>query len=144
MSVRVKEVAETLGVTADTVRFYTRIELLNPHINTYNRYKEYTQADVERLQFVVAARSLGFTVDDITTIIAEAEDHQSPCPTVRRIIEKRLAETERQFQNLTALRARMSAAIEQWEDTPDRVPNGHMICHMIENFAGGISDDSKN
>lgn len=143
MNIRVKEVAETLGVTADTVRFYTRIELLNPHINPHNRYKEYTQADVERLQFVVAARSLGFTVDDITTIIAKAEDHQSPCPTVRHIIEKRLEETERQFQDLIALRARMSAAIEQWENIPDRVPNGHMICHMIESFAGGVIDDSK-
>lgn len=140
---RVKEVAERLGVTADTVRFYTRIRLLNPNTNPHNQYKEYSHADVERLKFVVAARSLGFTVEDITTIIAKAEDHQSPCPTVRQIIEKRLEETERQFQDLIALRARMSAAIAQWEDTPDRVPNGHMICHMIENFAGGISDETE-
>lgn len=140
---RVKEVADRLGVTADTVRFYTRIELLSPKKNPHNQYKEYSQADVERLKFVVAARSLGFTVEDITTIIAKAEDHQSPCPTVRQIIEKRLEETEQQFQELIALRARMSAAIAQWENIPDRVPNGHMICHMIESFAGGINDDAE-
>lgn len=140
---RVKEVADKLGVTADTVRFYTRIQLLSPKTNPHNQYKEYSQADVERLKFVVASRALGFTVEDITTIIAKAEDHQSPCPTVRQIIEKRLEETERQFQDLIALRARMKAAIAQWEDIPDRVPNGHMVCHMIENFAGGISDDAK-
>ena len=83
------------------------------------------------------------TVEDITTIIAKAEDQQSPCPTVRQIIEKRLEETERQFQDLIALRARMTAAIAQWEDPPDRVPDGHMICNMIESVAGGISDDSE-
>ena len=138
----VKEIAQRIGVTADTIRFYTRIGLLHPKINPHNQYKEYSQSDVERLKFVVASRALGFTVVDITTIIAKADDHQSPCPTVRHIIEKRLAETERQFQDLIALRARMNAAIEQWEHIPDRVPNGHMICHMIESFAKGVTDDS--
>lgn len=140
---RVKELADKLGVTADTVRFYTRIELLSPKVNPHNQYKEYSQADLERLKFVVASRQLGFTVEDISTIIAKAEDHQSPCPTVRHIIVKRLEETERQFQDLIALRARMTAALAQWENTPDRAPNGHMICHMIESFAGGIKNDSK-
>ena len=139
---RVKEVAEKLNVTADTVRFYTRIKLLKPHTNSHNRYKEYSKADVERLKFIVASRALGFTVEDITTIIAKADDHKSPCPTVRHIIEKRLEETERQFQDLIALRARMIAAIEQWENIPDRVPTGHMICHMIETFSEELQNDS--
>lgn len=139
---RVKEVANQLGITADTVRFYTRIKLLNPKINPHNHYKEYSQSDIERLKFVVASRALGFTVNDINTIIAKAEDHQSPCPTVRHIIEKRLEETEQKFQDLVALRARMIAAIEQWENIPDRVPNGHMICHMIESFSEGLNHDS--
>jgi len=139
----VKEVAEKLGVTADTVRFYTRIQLLNPKINPNNHYKEYSQANVERLKFVVASRALGFTVEDISTIIAKAENHKSPCPTVRHIIEKRLEETERKFQDLVALRARMTAAIEQWESIPDCVPNGHMICHMIESFSEGVNHDAK-
>lgn len=139
---RVKEVAKKLGVTADTVRFYTRIQVLNPQTNPHNSYKEYTQTDVERLKFIVASRALGFTVEDIKTIIAKADDHKSPCPTVRHIIEKRLEETERQFQDLIALRARMTAAIAQWENIPDRVPNGHMICHMIESFYEGLQHDS--
>lgn len=140
---RVIEVADKLGVSADTVRYYTRIKLLDPTANPHNGYKEYSQADIERLKFIVASRQLGFTVDDITTIIAKADDHQSPCPTVRRLIEKRLEETERQFQDLLALRTRMKTALEQWEDLPDRTPNGHMICHMIENFAEGMKNESK-
>lgn len=139
---RVKEVAEKLGITADTVRFYTRIQLLNPKTNPHNQYKQYSQADVERLKFVVASRALGFTVEDISTIIAKAEDHKSPCPTVRHIIEKRLEETEQKFQDLVALRARMIAAIAQWESIPDCVPNGNMICHMIENFSEGLSHET--
>tara|TARA_R110002167_G_scaffold254359_3_gene460585 strand:- start:389 stop:817 length:429 start_codon:yes stop_codon:yes gene_type:complete len=141
---RVKEVAKKLSVIADTERFYTRIQLFNPHTNPHNSCKEYSQSDLERLKLIVASRALGFTVDDITTIIAKADDHKFPCPTVRRNIEKRLEETERQFQGVIVPRARMIAAMEQWENIPDRVPNGHMICHMIESFSEGLNHDASN
>ncbi len=140
---RVSQVAEELGITPDTVRFYSRLKLLTPSINPQNAYKEYSPSDIRRLKFIVAARQLGFTVDDITTILGKADDHQSPCPTVRNLIEKRLEETEKQFQDLVALRARMNAAIALWEQIPDRVPTGHMICHMIENFSEAYNNDTQ-
>lgn len=140
---RVLEVAQKLGVTADTVRFYTRIELLQPKVNPQNRYKEFSQVDVERLKFIVGARQLGFTVDDIKTIISKAQKHQSACPSVRKIIEQRLEETERQFAELVQTRKRMKRAIKQWETMEDKMPTGTIICHMIENFDAGECDDSK-
>ncbi len=139
---RVIEVAQKLGVTADTVRFYTRIGLLTPKVNPHNRYKEYSPSDLERLHFIVSARQLGFTVDDIKLIIAQAQQNHSPCPSVRKIIEQRLEETERQFAELVKVRKRMKAAIKQWECMEDKVPTGSMICHMIENFSEGDSNDS--
>ena len=134
---RVIEVAKKLGTTADTVRFYTRIELLQPKVNPHNRYKEYSQSDIERLKFIVSARQLGFTVDDIKLILNQAQKNQSPCPSVRKIIEQRLEETERQFAELVRTRERMKRAIQQWQTMEDKMPTGTMICHMIENFEAG-------
>lgn len=134
---RVIEVAKKLGTTADTVRFYTRIELLQPKVNPHNRYKEYSQSDIERLKFIVSARQLGFTVDDIKLILNKAQKNQSPCPSVRKIIEQRLEETERQFAELVRTRERMKRAIQQWQTMEDKMPTGTMICHMIENFEAG-------
>lgn len=140
---RVLEVAQKLGITADTVRFYTRIDLLQPKVNPQNRYKEFSQSDIERLKFIVGARQLGFTVQDIKTIIGKAQKNQSACPSVRAIIEQRLEETERQFAELVQTRKRMKRAIKQWETMEDKMPTGTMICHMIENFDAGESHDSK-
>jgi len=134
---RVLEVAQKLGVTADTVRFYTRIDLLQPKVNPQNRYKEYSQSDLDRLKFIVGARQLGFTVDDIKTVIGQAQNNHSPCPSVRKIIEQRLEETERQFAELIKTRDRMKRAIKEWEHMDDKIPTGSMICHMIENFDAG-------
>ena len=132
---KVSEIARHLGVTADTVRFYTLIKILKPAKNKTNGYREYSEKDYNRLRFVLSARQLGFSVEDIQKILAHADKKKSPCPTVRRLIDQRLHETEQRFAETQQLRDRMQRAVLEWSQKPDRVPTGQMICHLIEEFA---------
>lgn len=52
---RVNELAKKLAVTADTVRYYTRIGILEPAKSTENGYKHYSKDDESRLRFVLKA-----------------------------------------------------------------------------------------
>lgn len=131
---RVKKLAEKLGVTADTVRYYTRIMYLNPSKNSTNGYKNYEEKDIKRLRFILSARQLGFSVEDVGEIIGVAEKGETPCPLVRRLIDQRLQQTEKQFLEAVALRQRMKNALVEWESKPNKIPDGHMICHLIEEF----------
>tara|TARA_R110002072_G_scaffold269965_2_gene429770 strand:- start:3215 stop:3631 length:417 start_codon:yes stop_codon:yes gene_type:complete len=131
----VKQVAKLLNVTTDTVRFYTRIKILQPIKSDTTGYREYTEKEISRLRFVLSARQLGFSVSDIKQILAEADDEKSPCFTVRRLIDQRLNETEKRFSEMLALRKRMKQAVFEWSDKPDEAPTAHMICHLIEGFA---------
>lgn len=131
---RVNQLAKLLGVTPDTVRFYTRIKVLQPRKSHDNGYREYSEKDINRLKFVLSARQLGFTVDDIQEILAQADQKKSPCPTARRLIDKRLHETEQQYLNMVKLRERMVLAVKDWSEKPNKEPTGHMICHLIEEF----------
>ena len=138
---RVNQLAKTLGVTPDTVRFYTRIHVLNPNKNPDNGYRDYRDKDVSRMRFILSARQLGFSVNDIQQILGEAEQLKSPCPTVRRLIDQRLHETEQQFKEMMQLRERLREAVKEWSTKPDKEPTGHMICHLIENFTmRGVSE----
>ena len=128
------DMAERLRVTADTVRYYTRIGYLSPRKNPSNGYREYSEKDYIRLRFIVSARQLGFSVDDIGEILAVADKGKTPCPLVRRLIEQRLGHTENQFLQTVDLHNRMRAAVEKWKGKPDKEPTGHMICHLIEGF----------
>jgi len=132
--VRVSQVAETLKITPDTVRFYTRKGYLKPIKESASGYKSYNDKDIQRLRFIISARQLGFTVDEIGEIVGDAEKGKSPCPLVRDLILKHLTETEHRFQEMLALRERMKSAIKNWEGKPDMEPTGTMICHLIENF----------
>jgi DNA-binding transcriptional MerR regulator len=131
---RVSELAKTLNITPDTVRFYTRNQVLKPIKSKENGYKEYGDKDISRLRFVLNARQLGFSVEDIKVILAESDKAISPCDTVKRLIEKRLHETEQRFLEVQRLRDRMQQAIKEWETLPSKAPGKHNICHLIEDF----------
>ena len=131
---RVNQLADALDISADTVRYYTRVGLLAPKKNLNNGYKEYSTSDAQRLSFILAARQLGFSVKDVMVVIDEAKTGHTACPVVRELIKQRLAETERKFAEMKALRARMQAAVKDWESKPDKTPTGQMICHLIESF----------
>lgn len=131
---KVIEVARLLGITADTVRFYTRIKILNPTKSKANGYREYSDNDVKRLRFVLSARQLGFSVEDIQEILGHADKKKTPCPTVRRLIDQRLHETEERLTETWKLKDRMQRAVLEWNQKPDKAPTGHMLCHLIEEF----------
>lgn len=131
---KVIELARLLGITPDTVRFYTRIKILNPIKNKGNGYREYSEKDVKRLRFVLSARQLGFSVEDIKEILDHGDKNKTACPTVRRLIDQRLHETEERLAETLKLKDRMQRAVLEWNQKPDKAPTGQMICHLIEEF----------
>lgn len=129
---KVKQLADEVGVTPDTVRHYTRVGILNPGRDRRNGYKQYGTRDRDRLRFAVRARALGFTLDDVVQIIRHADRGDSPCPTVRKLIEERFVEIQSRFQETQRLYKRMKNAMQAWQALPDQVPDGAMICALIE------------
>jgi DNA-binding transcriptional MerR regulator len=70
---KVSEVAKHLGVTSETVRFYSRIGGVQPRREKVNGYRNYGDNDVKRLRFVLSARQLGLSVEDIQEILGHAD-----------------------------------------------------------------------
>ncbi|MDM8349680.1 MerR family transcriptional regulator [Pseudomonas sp. sp1636] len=134
MTMRVNELAKKLGVSADTIRYYTRAGFVTPSKDQSNGYKSYREHDEQRLRFILSARQLGFSVADIGQILIEADGGKSACPTVRHLIALRLQETTQRFDDMQKLRKRMFAALDEWGSKPDRLPSGNSICHLIEDF----------
>ncbi|WP_372761853.1 MerR family transcriptional regulator [Pseudoalteromonas sp.] len=134
----VKQLATKMGVTPDTVRHYTRLQLLRPIRNLSNGYQQYSQRDQQRLSFIINARQLGFSLQDIQQIIAESEQGHCPCPLTRQLITKRLAETEALFQQTLKLRTRMQAAVKQWQGLANGASAAE-VCSLIESFVDPIS-----
>lgn len=135
---KVSELAKAAGVTAETVRHYTREGLLSPRRHPDNGYQLYGHQDLSRLRFIQRARTLGFSVREIGEILAHADHGDSPCPLVRDMLAARLPEVREQISQLEALAARMQQALDAWADMPDGLPDGHSLCRLIESFPGPL------
>lgn len=129
----VTELARESDTTPHAVRYYTRKGLLQPVRNPDNNYRLYKPSEVRWLRFVRQAKALGYTLAEIRAFMCDAEKGESPCPKVRQILRKHIKENRKQLETLMALQVRMEQALIQWENMPDGTPNGHSVCHLIEN-----------
>ena len=127
--------AKKSDVPIYTGRHYTKIGLLKPSRHPRNGYKVYQLSDATVLRFIMAAKDLGFTLAEIAQIMAEARYGNSPCPMVRGIVEQRVDENKRKIRELQKLQKKMTAALNDWSDMENSMPNGNSICHLIESFA---------
>jgi len=127
--------AKRAGVPLFTVRYYTRIGLLKPSRDLRNGYRVYKQSDKDRLNFIAAAKDLGFTLSEIEEILDNAVHGDSPCPMVREIVERRIEENREKIRELESLQARLQGAVELWKTMKNSEPDGHSVCRLIESFA---------
>ena len=127
--------AKKTDVPIYTVRHYTRIGLLHPARRSSNGYKVYQPSDAARLKFILAAKNLGFTLAEITHILDEAAHGDSPCPSVRQIIVRRIEENRRKIEELQKLQIKMETALHDWSGMKDSMPNGESVCRLIETVA---------
>ncbi len=77
-------VARMAGITVRTLHHYDQIGLLRPDARTSSGYRRYTDADLERLQQILFYRELGFALDQIGSLMAEADGGATPSDHLRR------------------------------------------------------------
>ena len=131
----VSQLAKRLSITTDTLRHYVRCGLIVPAKDPINGYKRFSEADEQRLRFILKAKSLGFSLADIQIILKQSKEGQSPCPNVREIMAARLKETEQKIASMQSTLKQMKSAVNQWKTQPDCVPTGDHVCHLIEGFS---------
>jgi MerR family transcriptional regulator, thiopeptide resistance regulator len=73
VSFSVSRVAQLAGVTVRTLHHYDDIGLLRPSGRTSGGYRRYDERDLERLRLILVYRELGFTLEEIRTILATAD-----------------------------------------------------------------------
>ncbi len=110
----VTQLAKRLNISADTVRHYVRCGLLSPTRNPDNGYKQFKAQDEKRLWFILQCKALGFSLQDIQTIMNQSQSGQSPCPQVREIMSKRLEETQAKIKAMQQTYEHMKHAMDVW------------------------------
>jgi MerR family copper efflux transcriptional regulator len=115
------EVATRTDVPPKTIRYYENIGLIKPPERLENRYRTYGETDVQTLRFIHRARSLGFSLKDISALLALYQDRKRASREVKRLALEHVGELDRKIAELTAIRNAISELAERCHgnDRPD-------------------------
>lgn len=96
--------ARQVDVSVDTIRFYEREGLLASPERKASGYRQYDADAVERLQFVLRAKGLGFTLGEIKSLLALETDRERGVEGVRQRAHERIGDLDRRIEEMTRMR----------------------------------------
>jgi MerR family copper efflux transcriptional regulator len=68
-TMHIGEVAERVGLSLRTIRYYEEIGLISPSARSQGGFRLYLEADVARLQLVKDMKPLGFSLDEMRDLL---------------------------------------------------------------------------
>lgn len=122
--------ARQSGVPTKTIRYYESVGLIAHAGRTAAGYRVYDQRDVETLRFVQRARSLGFSVDDVGSLLALWQDRQRSSAEVKALARRRVDDIDRKVAELTEMRATLTDLMQHCHG--DQRPD----CPILSGLAG--------
>lgn len=94
------QLADTVGVTAKTIRFYEQVGILPSPPRSASGYRRYGPEDVDRLRFVRRAQDFGLHLHEIREIVALRDNGRFPSGSVRESVRKRVDNFEARIEEL--------------------------------------------
>jgi len=96
------EIAKQTDVKIPTIRYYESVGLLSS-IRTEGNQRRYTQKGLERLSFIKHARSLGFSLESISSLIELQEHPDRSCSEATDIARTQLDTVREKIKKLNLL-----------------------------------------
>ena len=109
--------AKAAGVKIDTIRYYQRIGLITEPVLPQGGQRKYGEEVVRRVKFIKRAQTLGFTLDETSSLLS-FEEAKNCCETKElaehkiKEIDGRIADLRRMKKTLGDLSMRCENGVE--------------------------------
>lgn len=119
---KIGEVVALLGISADTLRYYEKIGLLPPVPRTASGIRRYLPKDISNLRFIQRAKTMNFSLDEISRLLSMRQDPQNARSEVRQLTYSKLAEIESHLHDLTTLKNELTLLTNLCQDADGGCP----------------------
>jgi Hg(II)-responsive transcriptional regulator len=124
---RIGEFAKAAGVGVETVRYYQRIALLPTPGKPHGGTRSYTETDLARLHFVRRAQQLGFSLEEIASLLRLSAAN---CEDVQALASRKLELVRQKIADLTRMANVLEKTLKRC-----RSPRIHPGCPIIETLS---------
>jgi DNA-binding transcriptional MerR regulator len=127
------QLAARSGCKIPTIRYYEDIGLLEPAPRTDGGHRTYGRDAVMRLVFIRRGRELGFSLDEIRSLIDLSTDYDRSCAEIDAIATGHLEAILERIDALSAMRDALREVLEQCQRTTV------IECRVIEALSPGAT-----
>lgn len=122
--------AKKSGVSAKMIRYYESIGLVRPAARSAANYRNYDDTAIQTLRFIARARSLGFSMDEITRLLALWHEPDRSSADVKALALAHVADLDKRIAALKDMRQAIENLARQCcgDDRPE--------CPIISELAG--------
>ena len=124
---RIGELAGSVDVNVETIRYYQRIELLELPEKPYGGMRSYNDQDLQRLRFIRRAQQLGFSLEEIQELL---ELSSSDCERVEKLAAAKLSQVKAKLSQLHRIESILAKTVEQCARRKSNQP-----CPIIETLS---------
>ena len=123
--------AKRAGLTVKTVRYYANIGMVVPAQDGRTGYRDYSEDDVARLQFIGKARRFDFSIDECRELLSLYDDQARSSGEVKALTLEKIKAIDAKLAELQSLREQLShlATTCHGDDRPD--------CPILDALKGG-------
>ncbi|MFZ5674434.1 MAG: MerR family transcriptional regulator [Pseudomonadota bacterium] len=114
------------GVNIETIRYYERIGLLSAPPRSMGKHRLYLGEHLQQLVFVRRARSLGFSLAQIRSLIELSGKRCFACEQVKALTVQHIDEVRKKIEDLHKLERTLTELVEKCQ------PNSAQDCPIID------------
>jgi DNA-binding transcriptional MerR regulator len=122
-------IAKESGIPIKTIRYYEELGLLESSGRTEGGFRLFTTNVINRLSFIKRSQGLGLSLSEIKEFLLIHDQGELPCVHVKVKLQDKIAEVNRQIQQLLTLRSDLEALLV---GEPLISENAEIICPIIE------------
>lgn len=121
-SYKISEVSELTKLSADTLRYYEKIDLLKNIHRASSGVRLYGEQDLSRLRFIQRAKTMNFSLDEIAQLLQMRENPGRAKKSVRQLTQDKLIEVEAHLKTLSTLQKELTLLINLCTGSKDGCP----------------------
>jgi Zn(II)-responsive transcriptional regulator len=125
------ELARSGQVNPETIRYYERSGLLPLPERSEAGYRLFAPAAAQRIRFIKRAQAVGFSLDEIRSLLDLKFGPEATCGDVRGMVDAKISDIDHKIAALQAMRDELTVL---FDDCPGgSVPTEE--CPILESFA---------
>jgi MerR family Zn(II)-responsive transcriptional regulator of zntA len=131
---KISEIAARTGLSTHTLRFYEKNGLIDASQRTESGYRLYSESDVRKAEFIRTARNIGFSLDDISSLLSIRIDKSShTCQEVTEITRRKLDDVNERIRELTSMQRTLTTLLDSCCGGPEDATHCSIMEALDEN-----------